>query len=101
MAYKLELTPSAASELRAIRAFDRRRITAAMEAQLLHQPTVETRSRKCLVGVVPTFEYIPPVWELRVHDYRIFYDVDSEANTVFVRAVRRKAPDQTTEDIIR
>jgi mRNA-degrading endonuclease RelE of RelBE toxin-antitoxin system len=101
MAYKIELTRSAAGELRAIRAFDRRRITDAMEAQLPHQPTVETRNRKCLVGAVPTFEHIPPVWELRVQDYRVFYDVDADANTVFVRAVRRKPPDQTTEDVIR
>ena len=98
MAYKIELTRTAASELRTIRAYDRRRIADTIDAQLSHQATIETRNRKCLIGVTPTFEHIPPVWELRVQDYRVFYDVDSDANTVFVRAVRRKAPDQTTED---
>jgi hypothetical protein len=35
-----------------------------------------------------------------VGDYRAFYDVDEDAATVYVRAVRRKEPGQTTEDII-
>ncbi len=100
MAYKIELMRSAASELRVIRAYDRRRIIDEMEAQLPHQPAVETRNRKRLAGVSPTFEHVAPVWELRVQDYRIYYDVDSDAKTVYVRAVRRKTPDQTTEDII-
>jgi mRNA-degrading endonuclease RelE of RelBE toxin-antitoxin system len=41
----------------------------------------------------------PLVWELRVGDVRVFYDVDAEAQEVNVRAVRRKGQGQTTEDI--
>lgn len=100
MAYKIELTRSAASELRSIRAYDRRRILDEIEVQLLHQPTVETRNRKSLVGLSPSFEHVSQVWELRVGDYRVFYDVNSDATTVYVRAVRRKTSDQSTEDIL-
>ena len=31
-----------------------------------------------------------PVWELRVGDHRVFYDVDAEILVVIVRAIRRK-----------
>jgi mRNA-degrading endonuclease RelE of RelBE toxin-antitoxin system len=51
--------------------------------------------------VVAGFGYVPPLWELRIGEYRIFYDVDRDAATVFVRAIRRKQPGHTTEEIIR
>jgi len=41
-----------------------------------------------------------PVWQLRVGDYPVFYDVDDSEHTVYIRAVREKKTDQTTEDII-
>jgi mRNA-degrading endonuclease RelE of RelBE toxin-antitoxin system len=49
---------------------------------------------------VPDFEHVPPIWELRIGDYRAFYDVDEAARTVSVRAIRRKGPGQTTGEII-
>ena len=70
-----------------------------MESQLVHQPTQATRNRKPLAGLTPKFEHVPPVWELRVGDFRIFYDVDESIPVVNVRAVRRKWPHQTTEQI--
>lgn len=75
-----------------MRLFDRRRILTAIETQLGHVPTHESRNRKQLRGLVPPFEAVPPIWELRVGGYRIFYDVDEEERRVYVRAVRRKPP---------
>jgi len=43
---------------------------------------------------------VVPIWELRVGEFRVFYDVDEEAQTVFVRAVRHKPPHKTTEEIL-
>ena len=40
---------------------------------------------------------IEPVWELRVGDLRVFYDVDTRAMQVIVRAVRRKGRSTTRE----
>jgi mRNA-degrading endonuclease RelE of RelBE toxin-antitoxin system len=85
--------------LKAIRAFDRRRIVDEIERQLADRPTVETRNRKLLDAVAPGFEHVPPVWELRVGDFRVFYDVDEELATVFVRAVRFKGQ-LTTQEIV-
>ena len=101
MAFDVEFTVSAGRELKVIRASEKRRIVDEIEEQLTEQPAVATRNRKCLVGKIETgFEHIPPLWELRVGEYRVFYDVDSKANKVYVRAVRRKAQGQTTEDIL-
>jgi len=35
---------------------------------------------------VPPFEAVPPIWELRVGNYRVFCDVDDEEQRVYVRA---------------
>jgi mRNA-degrading endonuclease RelE of RelBE toxin-antitoxin system len=99
MAYEVKLTKSAVRELKAIRVFDQRRITDAMNQQLTNHPTVATRNRKRLDDVTTDFDFEPPLWELRCEAYRIFYDVDERNQTVQVRAIRRKGKGQTTEDI--
>ncbi len=45
------------------------------------QPNVETRNRK-LLRANPLAE-----WELRVDKFRVFYDMDTENETVLVKAV--------------
>jgi mRNA-degrading endonuclease RelE of RelBE toxin-antitoxin system len=100
MTYRIEISDLAESELMAIRVFDRRRIVEQVREQLTHQPATETRNRKRLETAVPAFDHTPPVWELRIGEYRVFYDVDQTLGAVFVRAVRRKEPGQTTEDVI-
>lgn len=92
--------PEAVEELRDVPAFYRRIITAAIEKQLPHEPTKKTKNRKCLEGLVAGFENEPPVWELRVQDWRIFYDVDDENKIVTIRAIRHKPRGKTTEEIV-
>ncbi len=99
MTFEILVHELAREELRQLRRFDQQRIVDAMEQQLVHEPAVSTRNRKCLVGLIPTFEHMQPVWELRVGDFRVFYDVDEEASQVHVRAIRSKQPDQETETI--
>lgn len=41
-----------------------------------------------------------PVWELRVGEYRVFYDVDEATAIVYIRAIRHKPPHKTTEEIL-
>jgi mRNA-degrading endonuclease RelE of RelBE toxin-antitoxin system len=101
MSYTIEIADDATEELRRIRVFDRRRIVDTMREKLKHQPALQTRNRKRLDALAPGFEHVPPVWELRVGSYRVFYDVDGAAQVVYVRAVRRKAASQTAEDIAR
>lgn len=89
-----------ANDLRSMQAYERTQILDSIDEQLTHEPTVETRKRKILVGLIPPWEYIEPVWELRVGEYRVFYDVDVNASVVIVRAIRHKPPHKTTEEIL-
>src|SRR5262249_16707940 len=89
----------AAEELRRLRVYVRRQIVDEVAKQLPDEPATPSRNRKCLLGLTPSFEHVPPVWELRVAEFRLLYDVDEVSQTVNVRAVRHKAPEQTTEDI--
>jgi mRNA-degrading endonuclease RelE of RelBE toxin-antitoxin system len=98
--YAIEVTDLAIEELSNIRAFERRPILEAIRQQLTYEPTVITRNRKLLKSLIPNFESVPPIWELRVGEYRIFYDVDEAEKFVYIRAIRRKPPEQTTEDIV-
>jgi mRNA-degrading endonuclease RelE of RelBE toxin-antitoxin system len=55
-------------------------------------------TRKSLL--IPPWEYVEPVWELRVGAYRVFYDVEEETDVVMIRAIRYKPPHKTTEEIL-
>lgn len=99
MSYHIVIHDLAVAELDRLRVYDHRIVLDAIDEQLRYQPTVRTRRRKELINLAPGFEHVPPVWQLRVGDLRVFYDVDEPARVVHVRAVRRKRPEQTTGDI--
>jgi mRNA-degrading endonuclease RelE of RelBE toxin-antitoxin system len=100
VAFVVQIVPSALDELKSVRVYYRRIIADAIDEQLSHQPTVATRNRKELLAADASFAFEPPLWELRVGDFRVFYDVDEENQTVYVRAVRDKPPHATTEEIL-
>jgi mRNA-degrading endonuclease RelE of RelBE toxin-antitoxin system len=96
--FTLQFSEMVAEQLSELRTFDRKRILDQIDSQLTHQPTGESRNRKKLVGLIPPWEHVEPIWELRVGDFRVFYDVDEEESRVVVRAIRRKLPHKTTEE---
>jgi mRNA-degrading endonuclease RelE of RelBE toxin-antitoxin system len=83
---QIGLTQRAADPIRAYRKFEQRVILDAIQEQLQHDPTLETRSRKHLG------ENELSGWELRVQKFRVFYDVVIEEGrrTVKIRAVGHK-----------
>jgi mRNA-degrading endonuclease RelE of RelBE toxin-antitoxin system len=76
-----------------------RRVTIfdAIERNLSAAPLVSSRSRKELTGLVPPWDQVRPVWQLRVGDYRVFYDADPASAVVIVQAIRHKARKTTGE----
>jgi mRNA-degrading endonuclease RelE of RelBE toxin-antitoxin system len=98
--FSVRIVPSALDELKGIKAFIRRRIAQAIDEQLVHQPTIPTRNRKPLSVTEASFDFDPPLWELRVGDFRVFYDVDEEQQAVYIRAVREKPPHATCEEAL-
>ena len=87
------------SELKELRLYDRRRILDEVDEQLRHEPTMPSRRRKMLSGLVPPWDQVRPVWQLRVGGFRVFYDIDEQRGEVIIRAIRRKGR-QTTEEIL-
>jgi mRNA-degrading endonuclease RelE of RelBE toxin-antitoxin system len=95
--FEVRLARGALGDLRRLRARDRARILDEIERCLGEQPQRPSRNRKELTALVPPWEHVPPVWELRVGEHRVFYDVDTQARVVIVRAVRRKGRSTTKE----
>jgi mRNA-degrading endonuclease RelE of RelBE toxin-antitoxin system len=98
--YEIRFARSVTSDLQRLRANQRRRILDEIQRKLAEEPTKPTKHIKQLHRLVPPFEAVPPIWQLRVGDHRVFYDVDDHHKKVFVRAVRRKPPHLTTEQIL-
>jgi len=97
--YAIEIAPAAQGDLLTLRAFDRARILAEISTQLAETPGAAGRHRKVLRDVRPSWDHVPPLWQLRVGDFRVFYDVDDRNERVYVRRVIRKGT-RTTGEIV-
>jgi len=98
--YSIQFKELAVDDLQKIRPFYRRQIVDSIEEQLSHEPLAPHRNRKPLAGLVPTWEQVRPVWQLRVGEYRVFYDVDEDVQQIIIQAIRHKPPGKTTEEIL-
>ncbi|HET9228349.1 MAG TPA: type II toxin-antitoxin system RelE/ParE family toxin [Thermoanaerobaculia bacterium] len=79
--FEIELTESAVEDLHFLRKADRRHIVAEIERHLSVEPLVPTLRRK------PLRPNLLAPWELRIGDFRVFYDVEEGARIVMIRAV--------------
>lgn len=98
--YEIRFARDVQKDLTALPAYHRARVIEAIETQLLDAPTTPTRNRKLLVNLIPPWTAEPPIWELRVGNYRVFYDVSEADAIVYVRAIRSKPQGRTTEEIL-
>lgn len=85
MEFFIDLSPDSQEQLDELTARQRRILLDEIDGQLRYEPTVETRRRKTLdPNELAT-------WELRVGDFRIFYDVETDLDPiVWIRAIGRK-----------
>jgi mRNA-degrading endonuclease RelE of RelBE toxin-antitoxin system len=98
--FELIIAPSALRELNSFKPFVRRQVRDAIDEQLPFEPAKAARNRKMLAVEQADFEFVPPLWELRVGSHRVFYDIDLDTNTVYVRAIRLKPPHLTTDQLL-
>jgi mRNA-degrading endonuclease RelE of RelBE toxin-antitoxin system len=98
--YAIRFAAGVVGDLRVLSAYYRRQILTAIDTYLTHDATTPSKRRKLLVNLVPPWEAVPPIWELRVGAYRVFYDVSEADRIVSVRAIRHKPRDKRTEDIL-
>jgi mRNA-degrading endonuclease RelE of RelBE toxin-antitoxin system len=82
--FTIEFRAAAIDDLAMLRKFDQQQIIHIIEAQLPTQATEESRNRKRLRPNQLA------EWELRIGDFRVFYDVDSEAAAVIILAIGEK-----------
>ncbi|MCK4388736.1 MAG: type II toxin-antitoxin system RelE/ParE family toxin [Desulfobacterales bacterium] len=79
--FTIKFTKPAYRHLEAFRRFDRNRILDEIKEQLTHNPDEETRNKK-LLRDNPLAD-----WELRIHPFRVFYDIDQVSQRVRILAV--------------
>ena len=98
--FEIRFAESVEDDLRKIRVYYRNRILDSIEEQLTHEPETATRNRKLLENLTPPWQTVAPIWELRIGEYRVFYDVPAAESVVYVQAVRKKPPGTKTVDIL-
>lgn len=98
--YRITYSEGVADDLGHLHAGQRAEILDRVEVQLRYEPTRQTRNRKILVGLVPPWDHVDLVWELRIGEYRVFYDVDEVESAVIIRAIRHKPPHKRTGEIL-
>jgi mRNA-degrading endonuclease RelE of RelBE toxin-antitoxin system len=84
MTYEIEYTLEARQDLNSLRRFEQQHIVDAIDAQLQYEPNVVTNNRKRLRPNELA------EWELRVDNFRVFYDVRELVRIVRIVAVGYK-----------
>ena len=88
MSYRIAFSRISLSHLQAFTAREQKIIRDAFTEQLSYEPTIPTRNRK---EMRPN---LLAVWELRIGDFRVYYDVDEEESIVDIRAIGIKEGNQ-------
>ena len=79
--FNLIFTKSALKDLTYLKKAKQVLIIDNTENQLIYEPLTKTKNRK------PLRPNDLGKWELRIQQYRVFYDVDSEERSVKIKAV--------------
>jgi mRNA-degrading endonuclease RelE of RelBE toxin-antitoxin system len=82
VAYAIDFEPDALKELKTLRKADQVKILAAIQLQLTHEPTRQSKSR-----VKQMRPGTRPPYRLRVDEFRIYYDVLIDAMIVIIYGV--------------
>lgn len=84
MEFEIQFSPHAREHVKKLRKRDQQIVLEAISVSLKHQPDKQTRNRKLLE------ENLLAPWELRIGDFRVFYDVNQAENLVLIVAVGKK-----------
>jgi len=84
VAFSIHFSPRAGENVRKLRKRDQQIIVDAISVQLTANPDQQTRNRKKLQA-----NPLAP-WELRVGQFRVFYDIDADSDEVVIVAIGRK-----------
>ena len=82
--FQIAFTPEALADLRSLRRYDQEQVVGGIQIQLRHQATEPSRNRKRLRPNQLA------EWELRIGEFRVFYDVDVEQTLVKIETIGYK-----------
>ena len=82
--FEIKFTEQAIADLKLLKKAERRFIMTELETDLIRGPNVETRNRKKLRPNQLA------EWELRLGNFRIFYDVDHDNSLIKIQTVGYK-----------
>lgn len=98
--YKIEFAEDVIKDLKKIAPYYRNQIFEEIEVNLSNEPLLSSKNKKILVNLIPPWDAVLPIWELRKGEYRVFYDVDDNEKVVYIRAIRKKSQGKITEEIL-
>ncbi len=88
MSYRIALSKNSLAHFQSFTKREQNIIKDAMIEQLTFEPNLPTRNRK---EMRPN---LLAVWELRIGNFRVYYDIDEEESIVDIRAIGIKKGNQ-------
>ena len=82
--YQIEYTPQAIEDLKYFKKHEQQQILGEIPVQLRYEPSVETRNRK------RTRPNSIAGWELRIAEFRVFYNVEEQVQIVEMKRISEK-----------
>ena len=82
--FEIKFTDQAIADLKLLKKAERRSILSKLETKLIDEPTAETRNRKKLRPNQLA------EWELRLGNFRIFYDVNQDNELIIIQTIGYK-----------
>lgn len=96
--YRVKYSLLSLRQLRRITMYQRRRIMNAIDD--LGESDPRSRSTvKEIRGIKPPWEGRSPFFQLRVGEYRVFFDIDDDDAVLLVNAIRHKGRKTTKETL--
>lgn len=82
--YEIEYRLQAIEDLKYFKKHEQQKILDEISVQLRYEPTVETRNRK------RTRPNSIAAWELRIAEFRVFYNVEEQVQIVEIQRIGEK-----------
>jgi mRNA-degrading endonuclease RelE of RelBE toxin-antitoxin system len=82
--YQIEYTSQAIQDIKYFQKHEQQQILSEISVQLRYEPSVETRNRK------RTRPNSMAEWELRIAEFRVFYNVEEQVQIVEIQRIGEK-----------
>ncbi len=91
--YTIQYTDEAVADLKALRAYDQRKVLRHIESHLVFEPLKDSKSR-----IKPMLQPFRSQYRLRSEYLRVYYDVSDDPRVVHVLRVLQKTTGATMEN---